>query len=152
MFCYISITGANQNSRLGTYKITNLILKSMHRINDLQSTFLVIERLRFTFTPNEKSQFQVENFSEKKISRQKLSRTTWSRGTNSRLPFPVNVNVNLSIICIFSSTSCCFSPGITLKIVAFQPEVSFLCCCVHSQKRKLAVLFAPSVTPLSTLL
>ena len=73
----------------------------MHRINDLQSSFLVIEGLRFTFTPNGKRQIQVENFSEKKISRQKLSRTSWPRGTNSRLPFGVNVNVNLSIICVF---------------------------------------------------
>ena len=38
----------------------------------------------------------------------------------------------------FYSTSCCFSSGITLKIVAFQLEASCLCCCVHSRKRKLA--------------
>ena len=44
----------------------------------------------------------------------------------------------------FSSTSCCFSPGITLKIVAFLLEASCLCCCVHSRKRKLAVLVFPA--------
>ena len=36
--------------------------------------------------------------------------------------------------------------------IAFQLEASCLCCCVHSRKRKLAVFFPPSFTPLSTML
>ena len=53
----------------------------------------------------------------------------------------------------FSSTSCCFPSGITLKIVAFKVEASWLCCCVHSRKKKWQyVFFPPSVTPLSTIL
>ena len=52
----------------------------------------------------------------------------------------------------FSSTSCCFSFRISLKIIAFKPEAFCLCCCGQSQKRKLAVFFALSVTPLSTML
>ena len=44
----------------------------------------------------------------------------------------------------FSSTSCCFSSGITLKIVSFQLEASRLSCCVHSRTRKLAVLVFPA--------
>ena len=92
------ITGANQNSRLGTYNNTNLILKTTEWMI-YESTFLILSAS-------------------------------------------------------FSSTSCCFSSGMTLKIVAFYLEASCLCssCCVHSRKRKLAVFFPPSVTPLSTML
>ena len=35
--------------------------------------------------------------------------------------------------------------GIPLKIVSLYLEASCLCCCVHSQKRKLAVFFPPSI-------
>ena len=52
----------------------------------------------------------------------------------------------------FSSSSYCFSSGITFEIAAFWLEALCLCCCVHSQKRKLAVFFPPSVTKLSTML
>ena len=94
------ITGENQNSRLGTYNNTNLILKTL---------------LKPLSEPDLKTTFPISSAS-------------------------------------FSSTSYCFSSGITLKIVAFQLEVSCLCSCVHSRKRKLAVFFPPSVTPLSTML
>ena len=38
----IRLSGANQNSRLGTYKDTNLTLKTTAWMNDLQNTFLII--------------------------------------------------------------------------------------------------------------
>ena len=51
----------------------------------------------------------------------------------------------VSSVFFCSTTSCCFSSGIPLKIVSFYLEASCLCWCVHSRKRKLAVFFPPSV-------
>ena len=87
----------------------------------------ILEKLRLTFTSNCKRQIEVENFSEfienrqlKSVQNNNFLNTgvrllffsrirsnkqlttimgkTWSRVTNSRLPFGVNVNLNLSII------------------------------------------------------
>ena len=57
----------------------------------------------------------------------------------------------------FSSTSCCFSSGKTLKIVAFICSLRLHdsvvdSCCVHPREWKLAVFSPPSVRPLSTTL
>ena len=74
------ITGANQNSRLGTYKKTNFILKTTEQM--IYEDFFLI-----------------------------LSAS-------------------------FSSTSCCFSSGITLKIVAFQLWASqFVLLCSFTKKK-----------------
>ena len=37
----------------------------------------------------------------------------------------------------FPSTSCCFSSGMSLKIVSLHLQASCLCCCVHSRNWKL---------------
>ena len=52
----------------------------------------------------------------------------------------------------FSSTSCCFPSGITLKIVAFQVAASWLCCCVHSRKKKKTTTTTTGSTCFSNLL
>ena len=56
----------------------------------------------------------------------------------------------------FSSTSCCFTSGITLKIVAFSLRLHGVVVFIRdkeheigSQWQDLAVFFSPSVTPLS---
>ena len=51
----------------------------------------------------------------------------------------------------FSTTSFCFSSGITLKIVTFKLESTWgfiFVSCVHSRKRKLAVFFQCFVFPI----
>ena len=99
-----------------------------------------VERLRLTFMPNGKRQIHVKNFSELKISRLKkcpeqflciklacnylfcswsnkhlstIKGNTWSRGTDSRLPFVVNVNLNLPSLHAYAV----LSPVNTAKVI-----------------------------------
>ena len=76
----------------------------------------LLESLNFTYTPNGKRQIQVEQIKtpQKILLDKKMRETTnfcveimnsrrevtWSRGTNSRLPFDVNVMLNLSIVVV----------------------------------------------------
>ena len=114
-------TSQQTNSKCRTFCIT--IKPSLVRINKLDRDNLylqILENLSFTYTANGKRQIQVESFSKQKMSRQKQLKTilmdkklhettnscveimdskrreTWLRGTNSRLPFDVNVMLNLS--------------------------------------------------------